>query len=163
MRSRIDSVHHRLPASERPEPILGTGGFTLLEVLIALVVLAVGVSVALSVITGSLGNIRKVQLRAQAVEYAQIIMESSLGREDLQEVASFTEDLGDGFSCNVYVEEYDPGLESDPQIQTRTVLPIQLLQYTVEMIGPDSPDPVYRLQTLKIVNASQERQLPILR
>ena len=48
--------------------------FTLLEVLVTLVVLAVGASITLSVITGSLGNIRKVQLRTRGVEYAQSAM-----------------------------------------------------------------------------------------
>ena len=50
--------------------------FTLLEVLVTLVVLAVGASITLSVITGSLGNIRKVQFRTRAVEYAQSVMEA---------------------------------------------------------------------------------------
>ena len=90
-------------------------------------------------------------------------MESSLTREDLQEAATFTEDLEDGFRYTVHVEEYDPDMDAEPQIQTRTVLPVKLMQYTVEMIGPDSPEPVYRLQTLKLVHASQEQLQPILR
>ena len=149
------------PAVERPKS--GAAGFTLLEVLIALVVLAVGISVTLSVITGSVGNIRKAQLRTRAMEYAQSIMESSLNRDDLQETATFTENLEDGFQYTVSVEEYDPDIDSGPQIQSRTTLPVKLMQYTVEMIGPDSPEPVYQLQTLKLVNVSSQRQQPILR
>jgi hypothetical protein len=37
------------------------------------------------------------------------------------------------------------------------------MQYTVEMTGPDSPEPIYQLQTLKLVNATREGQQPILR
>jgi prepilin-type N-terminal cleavage/methylation domain-containing protein len=163
MTSRTGLNRNLSSAAERPASVRGAGGFTLLEVLIALVVLAVGISITLSVITGSLGNIRKVQLRTRAIEYAQSVMEYSLNREDLQEASAFSENLEDGFSCNVYVEEYDPGLEDESQIQTRTALPVKLMQYTVEMFGPDSPEPVYQLQTLKLVNASQDRLQTILR
>ena len=163
MKSRIVGRQNLSSEAKRTEYIRIAGGFTLLEVLIALVVLAVGISITLTVITGSLGNVRKVQLRTRAVEYAQSIMESSLNRDDLPATATFTENLEDGFSCNVYVEEYEPDLDPEPRIQSQTTIPIKLMQYTVEMIGPDSPEPVYRLQTLKLVNTSQERQQPILR
>ena len=163
MISRIARNRNRSVAADQPESIRGIGGFTLLEVLIALIVLAVGVSVTLSVMTRSLGNIRKVQLRTQAVEYAQFIMESSLKREDLEEATTFTEDLEDGFRCTVNVEEYDPGLDAEPQIQTQTILPVKLMQYTVEITGPDSAEPMFQLQTLKLVTGSQERLQPILR
>ena len=147
---RIDNRQSRSSAAERPESIGGTGGFTLLEVLIALVVLAIGASITLSVITGSLGNIRKVQLRTRAVEYAQSVMELSLQREDLQETTTFTEYLEDGFQYTIYVEEYDPDIDAESQIQSQTTLPVKLMQYTVEMIGPDSQEPLYQLQTLML-------------
>jgi len=163
MKSRTAGRQNPPSAAKRTEYISVAAGFTLLEVLIALVVLAVGISITLSVITGSIGNVRKVQLRTRAVEYAQSIMESALNRDDLQATAAFTENLEDGFSCNVSVEEYEPVLDPEPRIRTQTTLPIKLMQYTVEMIGPDSPEPVYRLQTLKLVSTYQERQQPIPR
>jgi len=163
MKTPITGRRNPSPEARCTQSIHGAGGFTLLEVLVALVVLAVGISVTLAVITGSLGNVRKVQLRTRAVEYAQSIMEYSLNRDDLQEPVTFSENLDDGFSCNVYVEDYDPGLEPEPQMQVRATLPIKLMQYTVEMIGPDSPEPVYQLQTLRLVPASQEGRQPIPR
>jgi len=63
----------------------------------------------------------------------------------------------------VTVHEYDPAIEAQPQIQTRTTVPVKLMQYTVEMTGPDSPEPIYQLQTPKLVNATREGQQPILR
>ena len=162
MTARTAGRRNRSAAGDRPRSIHGTGGFTLLEVLIALVVLAVGVSVTLSVITRSLGNIREVQLRSRAAEHAQFIMESSLKREDLQEATTFSEDLEDGFRYTVYVEEYDPGIEAEPRIQTQTILPVKLMQYTVEITGPESAEPMFQLHTLKLVAASQERLQPIV-
>ena len=60
-------------------------------------------------------------------------------------------------------EDYDPGIEEDPLVQSRTTLPVKLMQYTAEMIGPDSPAPVDQLQTLKIVKMTQNRRLPLLK
>jgi hypothetical protein len=61
------------------------------------------------------------------------------------------------------VEDYDSGFDAEPLVQSRTTLPVKLMRYTVEMTGPDSPEPVYQLQTLKLVSTSGERQQPILR
>lgn len=160
---RVAGTRNRLPKAGPPGSVPGPGGFTLLEVLVALVVLAVGVSLTLSVLTGSLGNIRKAQLRTRAVEYAQFMMESYLNRQDLEEGATFSENLEGGLQCTVFVEEYDPGIDAETPLQSRTALPVKLMQYTVEMTGPGSPEPVYRLQTLKLVSASGGRQQPILR
>jgi len=161
--SRIARQQNQHPKTEPPECDFCAGGFTLLEVLVALVVLVVGVSITLAVITGSLGNIRKVRLRTRAVEYAQSVMDASLSRQDLEQTASFTQNLEDGFRCTVNVQEYDPAIESQPQIQTRTTVPVKLMQYTVEMTGPDSPEPICQLQPLKPVNAAREEPQPILR
>ncbi len=141
------------PRISRRKPSAGGGsGFTLLEVLIALVVLAVGVSLTMSVISGSLGNIRKVQIRTRVMATAQTVMEFALSNENLLEPATYTENLEDGFYCMVIVDNYDPAVGTS----SGTDLPVKLLRYRVEMIGPDSPEPVYTLQTLKLVGTSGE-------
>jgi prepilin-type N-terminal cleavage/methylation domain-containing protein len=130
----------------------GSGaGFTLLEVLVALVVLAVGVAVTMSVISSSLGNVRKSQVRTRLMAFAQTVMESALSKDDLQPPASYQQELPDGFHCTVTVEE-----EPDANLQTQTVseLPIKLLHYTVQLIGPDS-ESLYALETLKLVAANE--------
>ncbi|MBP1602064.1 MAG: hypothetical protein H6Q06_2215, partial [Acidobacteria bacterium] len=53
----------------------GEGGFTLLEVLVTLAILAVGVTLTLSLISGALANIRKVQIRARTIQHAETVME----------------------------------------------------------------------------------------
>jgi prepilin-type N-terminal cleavage/methylation domain-containing protein len=144
------------PAAGKSTAVGIREGFTLLEVLIALVVLAVGAAFTMSALSGSLGNVRKVQLRTRIMDYAQTAMESALYREDLQQPATITEDLEDGFRYTVHVEEYQS--EAGLKPQTGTELPVKLLQYTIEMTGPDLTVPVYQLQTLKIVNSSQAQQ-----
>lgn len=131
-------------------------GFTLLEVMICLVVLAVGAALTMSAISGSLGNIRNSQLRTRVMEDAQNVLEAALYREDLQQPATATEDLEGGFHCEIQVEEYQPPTETEDTLQSSSGVPITLLQYTVAVIGPDSPDPIYQLQTLKLVSSSTQ-------
>jgi len=151
----MKTVHPKIMPRIYGKQAAGSGaGFTLLEVLVALVVLAVGVSLTMSVITGSLGNVRKSQLRTRLMTAAQTIMESSLYREDLQQPTTYSEDLSDGYRCIVQVEEYHPDFETEAGAQ----LPVKLLQYRIEMIGPDSTGPLYTLETLKLVTSSEERQ-----
>jgi prepilin-type N-terminal cleavage/methylation domain-containing protein len=151
----------RRTADFRPGALWSRGeGFTLLEVLVALVVLAVGAAVTMSVLSGSLGNIRKVQLRTRVMGYAQNIMESALYRQELREPATYTENLEEGYSYVLQIEEYEPEIETESTFTTSVEMPIRLLSYRVEMFGPGSPVPVYQLQTLKIINTLQEGALP---
>lgn len=156
MKPRRGNSNSKPPSgmSRRMVAIYDSAGFTLLEVLISLVVLAVAASVTMSVISGSLGNVRKAQIRTRVMDYAQTQMESALYSEDMQQPTEYVDVLENGYTCTIRVEEYDPGLE-DP---SQSGLPVKLLQYTVEMAEPDSPDPVYALQTLKLVNSSDEVQ-----
>lgn len=151
----------RKTADSGPGALRSRGeGFTLLEVLVALVVLAVGAAVTMSVLSGSLGNIRKVQLRTRVMGYAQNKMEEVLYRQDLREPATYSENLEEGYSYVLKIEEYEPGIDTGSTFTTSVDLPIRLLSYRVELFGPGSSDPVYQLQTLKIINTLQEGALP---
>ena len=134
-------------------------GFTLLEVLVELTVLAVGVSLTLSLISGSLGNIRKVQLRTRIVEHAEAVMELALLDDSIQRPTAFAGDFEDGTRWSVRVEDYAPPgparLELPALLQN---MPVKLLSYTVEMFSPDSRVSDYRLHTLKLVKALPEDQ-----
>ncbi len=128
-------------------------GFTLLEVLVALTVLAIGAAITLSLISGSLGNIRKVQLRTRAVEHAETVMELALLDATVLQPTAYSGTFEDGSHWSVQVDEYDPPMP--PQIDPQDLppdMPVKLLRYTVEMYNPDSRAPDYRLQTLKLVN-----------
>jgi prepilin-type N-terminal cleavage/methylation domain-containing protein len=137
---------------------MGSAGFALLEVLVALTVLAVGAALTLSLISGSLGNIRKVQLRTRTIEHAQSVMELALLDDSIQQPTAFTGDFEDGTRWSVRVEDYILPDTEPMQGQTLRNMPLKLLHYTVEMIGPDSMAPDYRLQTLKLVRVQSENQ-----
>jgi prepilin-type N-terminal cleavage/methylation domain-containing protein len=134
-------------------------GFTLLEVLVALTILAVGAALTLSLISGSLGNIRKVQQRTRTIEHAQTVMELALLDESIQQLITFAGDFADGTRWSVRVEEYaPPEAQTLAEEQARQRMPIQLLHFTVEMFGPESREPDYRLQTLKLVSRQARNQ-----
>ena len=88
------------------------------------------------------------------MDYAKNQMEKALYSEDMQQPGERTEELDNGFSCTIRVEEFYLDEEDPAQLG----LTVQLLQYTVEMAEPDSRDPIYALHTLKLVNSSGERQ-----
>jgi prepilin-type N-terminal cleavage/methylation domain-containing protein len=143
---------HRRKAGLHP-----ANGFTLLEVLVALTVLAVGSALALSLISGSLGNIRKVQLRTRSIEHAREVMETALLDKSIQQPTTFTGNFQDGSRWSVRVEDYEMPVarESQPRDLPQNI-PVRLLSYTVEMFGPDSRSPDFRLHTLKLVNKSAQ-------
>jgi prepilin-type N-terminal cleavage/methylation domain-containing protein len=146
----LKSIHHRLRTPK---------GFTLLEVLVALTVLAVGAALTLSLISSSLGNIRKVQLKTRIVEHAEAVMELALLNDANNDPRTFTGDFEDGTRWTVRIDNYEmpvpEGLQPRSSPQN---MPVKLLSYTVEMFSPDSGTSDYRLQTLKLVRTTPEDQ-----
>ena len=148
------------PNAERPSFGLGLEqGFTLLEVLVCLTVLAIGAALTLSLISGSLLNIRKVQLRTRTVEHAEAVMELALLDDSIDRPTTFTGDFEDGTRWSVRVENYT--LPAPVELQPRALpqnMPVKLLCYTVEMFSPDARGSDYQLQTLKVVKTGPEDQ-----
>ena len=132
-------------------------GFTLLETLITLAILAVGVSLTLSLISGALSNIRKVQLRARTIQHAESVMELALLDDSVTRPTSLQGDFTDGTRWVIVVSEYElPKPVQPPQLQpTQAQLPLKLLAYSLEIMAPGSTSPDLRLQTLKLVNVEQ--------
>ena len=154
-------------ASGEPSSHNGTGkgllnpsGFTLLEVLVALTILAIGTAVTLSLISGSLGNIRKVQLRTRTIEHAEAVMELALLDESIQQPTTFSGDFEDGTRWSVRIEEYVQAADVQPQTGTLIKMPVKLLSYRIEMFSPNSAISDYTLQTLKLVKATEDNQPP---
>ena len=127
-------------------------GFTLLEVLVTLAVLAVGIALTLSLISGSLANIRRVQLRTRTIQHAETVMELSLLDESIKQATTLKGDFEDGTRWMLVVDQVEMPLPQQATIQQRPDWPIKLFAYNVEVYGPDSPTPDLRLRTLKVIN-----------
>jgi prepilin-type N-terminal cleavage/methylation domain-containing protein len=128
-------------------------GFTLLEVLVALSVLAIGAAMTLSAISGALGNIRKVQLRTRTIQHAETVMELSLLDDAIRQPTTKSGDFEDGTRWTLAVNAVDtPRPANFPQGME---LPQKLLFYAVEVYAPDSQAPDLRLQTLKVISTAE--------
>ncbi len=139
-------------------------GFTLLEVLVALAILALGSALILSLISGSLRNIRKVQLRNRAIQHAETVLEISLLDDKIKQPTMLRGDFEDGTRWSVQVQEYTPPVDPmaapllPAQILAIERLQVKLFTYTVEVIGPDSSVPDFQIRTLKLVNTFDPTQ-----
>jgi hypothetical protein len=114
----------------------------------------------LSLVSGSLGNIRKVQLRTRTIQHAEAVMELALLDESIQGPTSFTGDFEDGTRWSVLVEDYIP--PEIPNLQTdgrQRTLRVKFLSYTIEMFSPGSTALDYSLQTLKLVRTTPDNNL----
>jgi prepilin-type N-terminal cleavage/methylation domain-containing protein len=148
-------IHGRKVQSD----LRAASGFTLLEVLVALTVFAIGASITLSLMSGSLGKIRKAQQRTRIIEHAESVMEIALLDQSILRPTTFTGYFEDGTNWSVRVDEYTP--PDSPRTLRRQLprdMPVQLLSYTVEMFGQDSREPEYRLHMLKLVKKVREGQ-----
>lgn len=137
-------------------------GFTLLEVLVALAVFSVGAALMLSLVSGALRNIRKVQVRNRAIQHAETVLEIALLDDSVKQATKRTGDFEDGTRFTVEIEEYQPSTQQQERLKAEQMLqqeqqarfPVKLFRYTVEVIGPESTVPDFRLQTLKVVNVT---------
>jgi prepilin-type N-terminal cleavage/methylation domain-containing protein len=127
-------------------------GFTLLEVLVTLTVLGIGSALTLSLISGSLGNIRQVQVRSKTIHHAETVMELALLDDSIKGPTVLQGDFEDGTQWTVEVTEF---LMPDPpwlNLQQPVKMPLILLAYSVAVMGPDSGGVPFKLHTLKLVN-----------
>jgi prepilin-type N-terminal cleavage/methylation domain-containing protein len=131
-----------------------TSGFTLLEVLVALTVLAVGAAVAISLLSGAMGNIRKAHLRTKLIGHAKSVMETALLDDTILTASVLDGQFDDGTSWTVSIDPITPELPASLQNAPTQNLQFQLLQYTVDMISNDPSVPNYKIQTLKLTKSN---------
>ena len=137
------------PGSRASCPHVSRGGFTLLEVLVAMTILAMGIALGVSLISRAIGNITMVDARAKIADYANSVMELTLIDPEINEPGVFDGDFEDGTRWIVHIEEYIPEEPAPSGVN----MPVRLLAYTVEMFRPGSNVVDYRLRTLKLVPA----------
>jgi len=129
-------------------------GFTLLEVLVALTIAAVGVALTLSLISGSLGNIRKVRANSRLVDRAQSVLELALLDDRIIGATTLNGDYEDGTQWSVEITEVEmppppTPLNFNPPPQ---LAPPKVLSFVVNIQEPNTKASRFQLQTLKLIN-----------
>ncbi len=109
------------PKSQIPNPkfqIRNSSGFTLLEIMVALAVLATGIVTVLELFGGSLRLGGKASQRTQAVIYAQNVMERVLATERLEDGQKSGEFPG-GYRWEARVQEVRPPEDEGSRLSNR--------------------------------------------
>lgn len=147
------------PNSELRTP----SGFTLLEVMVALALLAMGIATVLELFGSSLRLTAKASRRTQAVVYAQNVMDRLLAQSALNDGNDGGTFPG-GFTWNAQVYEVRPdddkGSRLQPNRQNQTeffrLKRIEVGVYWSEGIGEQS----YMLHSLRTVTEQPQAQQP---
>jgi len=125
-------------------PLSSSNGFTLLEILVALAILATAVTIIFQLFSASLRNISVSEDVVAASVRAEAKMREVLSKEELS-ADSWTEDTNDGYKFTVNITE---------TLQQKTdSLPLQLLQIDVIISWiKNSKERSLHLKTYKTVN-----------
>lgn len=135
-------------------------GFTLLEVMVALSVLAVGIAAVLELFGGSLRLTAKSSKRTQAVVYAQNVMDRFLAQSTLDDGSDGGE-FPSGFSWRAQVSEIRPD-DNDSGLQQRSQNQpefFRLKQINVEVFWSEGVgEQSYALRSLRTVTDQPQAQ-----
>lgn len=119
------------------------GGFTLLEILIALSILATAVTIIFQLFSASLRNIAVSADYVSGVIKAETKMREVLSEEDLAEEA-YTESEEDGYTYNVTIKK-------TLEIKTDAI-PVQMMQIDLVVTWTKGVKPrTIRLRTMKMI------------
>ncbi len=122
-------------------------GFTLLEVLVALSILGIALTIILQIFSADLRNIKKAADYDEAAATAAARLRSIVEYEMTDKPASWTENLLGGYTVAVSVDDY---------LQDRTEnLRVKMMQIELTIQWPDGKKiKSLTLRTLKTVNRS---------
>ncbi len=125
-------------------------GFTLLEIVVALAILGVTVSVVMQIFSEGLKNVRRIDLAHQAMNHAENVMNEILSDESIQGATSFSGDLDEEFSYTAQVSDWE---EPEQNLAIDIVEPpVNLLSVSVDVhFKNDARGKFYRTVCLKTV------------
>lgn len=143
----------------RPAPRRRSGGFTLLEVIIAFSLLALALTLLLGSLSGASSQIRQADHASHAALHAQSLMAQAGVGEILQPGIDQGEFAGGDYRWTLEVSPYQ-----DPANPARALQPgpLRLLRLDLEVAWGDTPRERLRWQTLRLVpvEAGQPEMLP---
>jgi general secretion pathway protein I len=102
-------------------------GFTLLEVVLAFSILAIGMSIAMQIATTATRQAQQASEHTQAALYAQNVLDAAGLDEPLQPGES-RGDFDSGYRWLLRVEEFEPQTEALPLLLPGVGTPVQLLE-----------------------------------
>ena len=135
-------------------------GFTLLEVVIALAIASVGITLALQLFSGALNNLRKMDLAGQAMGHAENVMNEILSDENIKGARTMHDDLDDNFRWEAFIQEYEIPEMARWNPGQGPPFPLKLLNVRVDVIyKKDKNGKLYRLSCLKPVGLREIQRL----
>ncbi len=131
-------------------------GFTLLEVIVATAILAMGVGVAMQIFSGGMNNLRRIDLAHRAMDHAENVMGEILSDEMITGPLEVSGDLDENFSYSATVDYWDP--PSPPGLQLDIVQPrFQILSVVVDIhFKHDRFGKKYRAVCLKTISLTPQ-------
>lgn len=156
---RLQVTGYRLQEEKRPlvTPVPCSSGFTLLEVMVALAILAIGIVSVMELFTGSLALGAKASRYSQGVIYAQQVMDRLFAHTTLKDGEDNGE-LPGGYGWVARVQEIHPDDNTPTQstrFQSQRRTPLEFfhlkdIEVTVRWEENGAPQ-VYTLRSLRTV------------
>jgi general secretion pathway protein I len=133
-------------------PIDSARGFSLLEVLVAFVILTLVVVALFRLFSGALGNASTAEEYSRAVLIAESRLTLVANEKALREGQARGDEEGGRFSWEVTVSPYTPPRPADADDQPEPTLPVRLWSVvsTVTWAGPLKKSRTVRLATLRL-------------
>ena len=141
--------------SRHVPPARSQQGFTLLEVVAAFAVLALGLALAMQAATGAMQQSRQAAEHPRAALHAQSVLDT-LGVGAPIEEGSYDGEFDDGYSWVAEVTEYQVAMENIPEGIDPLNTPVVLLRVDLAMRWPHGEQTAEaRFSTLKAMMPAQ--------
>lgn len=121
----------RACAMDRRGAPRGVRGFTLLEIIVALSLLAIGLGLAMQIATGAMRNAKRAAERTEAALYAQSLLDG-VGVGERLEVGRSTGEFGDDYRWELDVSEHEIEAPDGSAGIDPALAPVQL--YRLELL-----------------------------
>jgi len=125
-------------------------GFTLLEIVVALAILGITVSVVMQIFSEGLKNIHRIDMAHQAMNHAENVMNEILSDQSILGATSFAGDLDEEFAYTAEVNDWE---EPEQNLSIDITEPrVNLLSVRVDVhFKNDVHGKLYRTVSLKTV------------
>lgn len=133
-----------------PERRADERGFTLLEVILAVSILAISATLCFRLFSGSLNNIGKIDRSVEAMTYAENVMNEILIDDRINGPTTLRGGINDNYSWEAVIQDYSLQEDSLFAQERARRIPVKLLSVRVDLhFKNDAHGKLYRLVCLK--------------